>query len=200
MLLYIQTYGLTPLRVYTLWAMALMMLAFFLFIAWHVRPFNAARPVVVLVVVAILALGLADTSGLIAEYNVDRYLAGEADRANKPDKPETINLLDPSEAVPIPQAPELRPEGPALADSIDIDFLAELGDPAVPALYRLKESASDPEVVQAAAEAIEGSYTWWHTAWIDDKPKPKPWTDWPAWNLSYQRAEQLHKAAGFPTE
>jgi hypothetical protein len=80
MLLYIQTYGLTPLRVYTIWFMALMLLVFLALVIWHIRPANVARPIIVLVIVFILGLGLTDTNGLIAEHNVGRYLSGQTDK------------------------------------------------------------------------------------------------------------------------
>jgi hypothetical protein len=152
------------------------------------------------VVAAVLALGLIDTNGIIAEYNVDRYLAGEVERAGRPDKPETIDLSDPLQTAPILEAPELRPDGPALVDSIDVDFLARLGDPAVPALFLLKEKARDTEVVWAATQAIEDNYSLRHTFWIDGKSQPKPWTAWPEWNLAYHRAAQLYEVSGFSIE
>jgi hypothetical protein len=79
MLLYIQTYGLTPLRVYTTWFMALMLLSFLALLIWHVKPYNVARPVIILATVFTLGLGFANTNGFIANYNVDRYLSAQTE-------------------------------------------------------------------------------------------------------------------------
>jgi len=76
MLLYIDTYGLSPLRLYTSVFMLLLLIVFSLILAWHVKPFNAARPSIIAAVVLFLALSLANTDGLIANYNVQRYLNG----------------------------------------------------------------------------------------------------------------------------
>ena len=80
MLLYIQTYDLSPLRLYTSCFMVLLLLVFSLLVAWHFKPFNVARPIIVLVCVFALGLGLTNTNGFIANYNVDRYLSGQADK------------------------------------------------------------------------------------------------------------------------
>jgi len=77
MLLYIGSYGLTQLRVYTLWFMVFLFVAFLLLVVWHVRPFNAARPIILVATALFLALALTNTNGLIAGYNTDRYLSGQ---------------------------------------------------------------------------------------------------------------------------
>ena len=116
MLLYIQTYNLSPLRVYTFWFMVLMLLVFLLLVAWHIKPFNATRPIIVLIMVFTLGIGLTNTNGIIANYNVDRYLAGQTDK-------------------------------------VDVAMLYRLGDPAVPALYKLEQGAHDSSVRDEAANA-----------------------------------------------
>jgi hypothetical protein len=100
MMLYIQTYALTELRVYTLWFMVLMLLVFLVLAAWHARPFNAARPAIALVLVFTLGLGLANTSGIIANYNVDRYLAGKTELLD-------VQHLDSLGAAAVPALREL---------------------------------------------------------------------------------------------
>jgi len=80
MLLYVQTYGLSQLRLYTSCFMVLLLLVFALLVVWHFKPFNAARPIIILVFVFSLGLGLANTNGFIAHYNVDRYLSGQTDK------------------------------------------------------------------------------------------------------------------------
>ena len=76
MLMYIGAYGLSQLRVYTLWFMILLLAVFVVLIIWHVRPFNAGKPIVMAFAAAVLALFLTNTDGLIAKYNVDNYLNG----------------------------------------------------------------------------------------------------------------------------
>jgi hypothetical protein len=78
MLLYIGSYGLTRLRVYTLWFMLLMLCVFVIIVIWHLRPagFNAGRPIALTFAALVLCLFLANTDGLIVKYNVERYEAG----------------------------------------------------------------------------------------------------------------------------
>ncbi|MCL1846701.1 MAG: DUF4173 domain-containing protein [Coriobacteriia bacterium] len=80
LLLYIQVYSLTPLRLYVSWFLLLMLLVFALLVAWHIRPFNVARPIIALIFAFTLTLGLANTNGIIANYNADRYLSAQTDR------------------------------------------------------------------------------------------------------------------------
>ncbi|MCL2496075.1 MAG: DUF4173 domain-containing protein, partial [Clostridiales bacterium] len=77
MLLYIQIYGLTPLRVYTSWTMLLLAL-FFLFIivkTWRPR-FNAAKWSAIATVSMFLILCFANPDMQIARYNVRAYSEG----------------------------------------------------------------------------------------------------------------------------
>ncbi|MDR1042388.1 MAG: DUF4173 domain-containing protein [Clostridiales Family XIII bacterium] len=76
MLLYVETYGLTRLRVYTLWFMALLLCVFAVVVIWHVRPINAGKPIVIVFALLTLGLFFTNTDGLIAKYNVERYEAG----------------------------------------------------------------------------------------------------------------------------
>lgn len=102
MLLYIDAYGLSRLRVYTLWFLALLFVVFALLTVWHIRPYlraraggadtrkaggtgsggasprNIGRPIAVVSVCFMLALFLANTDGLIAKYNVWQYQSGHA--------------------------------------------------------------------------------------------------------------------------
>jgi hypothetical protein len=115
MLLYVGTYGLTPLRLYTTWFMAFLLLLFLALVVWHLKPYNAARPIVVLAVVFTLGLGLVNTNGLIADYNVGRYLTGQTEK-------------------------------------IDVETLADLGEPALPALRALEDGSEDPQVREEAIQ------------------------------------------------
>jgi hypothetical protein len=82
MLLYIDAYGLTRLRLYTIWFMLLLLAAFVLLTLWHMRRFNMARPLVAVACALTLALGLVNTDAIIAHYNVDRYLSGKTEEVD----------------------------------------------------------------------------------------------------------------------
>jgi len=77
MILYVDQYGLTRLRVYTLWFMGLLFVIFALVGLWHVRRFRVDIPIIMVVMVSFMGLTWANTDGVIAEYNVDHYLRGE---------------------------------------------------------------------------------------------------------------------------
>jgi hypothetical protein len=77
MLLYIDTYGLSRLRIYTFTFMLLLLVVFVLLSAWHLKAFNAARPAVICTILLYLALALTNSDALIAGFNVNRYLAEE---------------------------------------------------------------------------------------------------------------------------
>ncbi|MDR1185416.1 MAG: DUF4173 domain-containing protein, partial [Coriobacteriales bacterium] len=127
MLLYIQTYGLTPLRLYTSWFMALMLLIFLALVTWHIRPYNAARPIIVLIVVFTLGLGLVNTNGLIADYNVERYLSGQTKIIDA----EALSFLgDPA----MPALHRLQEESADVRVSEEAaDAIRDIGDPYSPA-------------------------------------------------------------------
>jgi hypothetical protein len=76
MLLYIGTYGLTRLRIYTLWFMVLLLLVFLVLLVWHIKSFKLGRILVIIPLVCSLALFLTNTDGIIARYNVGQYLSG----------------------------------------------------------------------------------------------------------------------------
>ncbi len=86
LVLYIDAYGLTVKRVYAAWLMVLLGLVFVLVI---VKQFCPRMKLVALAMataaVMWLGLGLADVEGTIADYNVDRYLAGTLDVPNPND-------------------------------------------------------------------------------------------------------------------
>lgn len=74
LLLYIDTYGFSRLRLYALWFLLLLGAVFIILLIWQLRPFDAGRPIALVCAVACLGLGFANTDGFIADYNVDRYL------------------------------------------------------------------------------------------------------------------------------
>jgi hypothetical protein len=79
MLLYISSYGLTRLRVYTSWFMLLLLIAFALLLLWHFRPFDLAKPLILVFTVCFMALTWANTDGLIAKYNIEQYRSGKSE-------------------------------------------------------------------------------------------------------------------------
>ncbi len=80
MVMYIDCYGLTPKRVYATWFMLMLAAVFVLVI---VRQFAQKLKLIALSVAVCVAmfagLALAGVDGIIASYNVDRYLAGTLD-------------------------------------------------------------------------------------------------------------------------
>ena len=76
--LYIGTYGLSQLRLYAAWFLILLLGVFVTVVVWHVRPFNAGRPIAWIVTAMAAAICVANTDGIIAGYNVQRYQEGQA--------------------------------------------------------------------------------------------------------------------------
>jgi len=77
LLLYIGAYGLSRLRIYSLWFIILILFVCVILIIWHIRPFNAGKPIVIVTVLLFLTLFYANTDGLIARYNVTQYEKGQ---------------------------------------------------------------------------------------------------------------------------
>lgn len=76
MVLYIGRSGLTQLRLYTLSFMVVMFVVFALLCVWHIRRFRVGTPVALVVLLAFLGLTWANTDGMIAGYDTQRYLDG----------------------------------------------------------------------------------------------------------------------------
>ena len=80
MFMYIECYGLTPLRVYATWFMAVLAAVFFILILKQFIPKMKYVAVSISVCIAMFAaLSLCNVDSIIAEYNVDRYLDGTID-------------------------------------------------------------------------------------------------------------------------
>ncbi|MCL2783800.1 MAG: DUF4173 domain-containing protein [Propionibacteriaceae bacterium] len=102
MVLYVDQFGLTRLRVYTLWFMAVMLIVFGLLGAWHIKAFKVGRPIAIVAIVAFLALLWANTDAIIADYDVNRYLSGASktidtnylENIGQAATPALINLMD----------------------------------------------------------------------------------------------------------
>ncbi len=74
--LYIGELGLTLLRVYTTWFMAVLFVVFCLLVAAQWARFPAARAIALFCAAAFIAMGLANVGGIVAGNNVSRYLTG----------------------------------------------------------------------------------------------------------------------------
>lgn len=101
--MYIKSYGLTQLRVYAAWFMALLALIFIIVaIKQFVPKFKALAVSFAVTVVMFALLGLVNVDGMIAKYNIDRYLDGslkevdvvELERLGDAAIPEMVRLLD----------------------------------------------------------------------------------------------------------
>lgn len=76
MCMYISVYGLTRLRLYTMWFMIVILFVFVLIVIWHIRSYNMGRPLIIGVVTLCLALGFGNSDGIIAKHNVNSYEHG----------------------------------------------------------------------------------------------------------------------------
>ncbi len=80
MVLYIKTFGLTPKRVLSSWFMILLALIFVLIIVKQVfSEFKLIASSFAVAFVMFLGLSLSNYIGIIADYNVDRYIQGKAE-------------------------------------------------------------------------------------------------------------------------
>lgn len=77
MMLYIKSYGLTQKRVYSSWLMIVLAILFVVAVVKQfVKKLNAVSVSCAVVVVMFAGLSLSNVDGLIARYNIDRYLEG----------------------------------------------------------------------------------------------------------------------------
>lgn len=77
MVMYIDSYGLTPLRVYATWFMSVLSAIFVLMIIKQfVSKTKYVAASICICIVMFAALSLCNVDGFIAKYNVDRYLEG----------------------------------------------------------------------------------------------------------------------------
>lgn len=76
MILYIDSYGLTQLRVYTSWFMILLLVIFLTVAIRQAKVFNGTRVIIVTSLVLFFALCYGNVDGLIAQYNINRYQQG----------------------------------------------------------------------------------------------------------------------------
>jgi hypothetical protein len=82
--MYISYYGLTRLRVYAAWFMAVLLFLFVLVLVRQFRRFNGTRIAVVGCICLFLGLCYGNADGLIAKHNIDRYQAGTLETLDVP--------------------------------------------------------------------------------------------------------------------
>ena len=76
MIMYINAYGLTQLRVYTSWFMIILLLIFVAVFMRQIKKFNSARIIIAGFIIMFMALLYGNVDGQIAKYNISRYEAG----------------------------------------------------------------------------------------------------------------------------
>ena len=76
MVMYIDAYGLTQLRVFTSWFMILLLFVFVVICIRQFKKFNSARLIILGFVLMFMALSYGNVDGVIAKYNIERYEAG----------------------------------------------------------------------------------------------------------------------------
>lgn len=77
MVMYINVYGLTPLRVYTTWFMVLLAVIFAgIFLTMLSSKINLPKIAVTAFIILFSVLSFCNADGLIAKYNADRFLSG----------------------------------------------------------------------------------------------------------------------------
>ncbi len=135
MYLYILEYGLTPLRVYSSWAMIVLSVIFILFIA---KQINNKIPLYSLCILctAILFLGLCicDPDTKIASYNTNQFMAGNLDSVdidllnNLGDSavPSLLNLYDYYHSLPEEQQKTMVDKHAICPEKIDIERLRSI--------------------------------------------------------------------------
>ena len=104
MAMYVGAYGLTHLRVYASWFMAMLAVVFLLVIAKQMfTKFKLISTAIVVCIAMFIGLAFLNVDGLIAEYNVDRYLAGDLQTVD-------ISELDSLGSAAVPQMIRLKNE------------------------------------------------------------------------------------------
>ena len=154
LVLYIRRYGLTDLRVYAAWFMAVLTVWFLLMLAGIFAPALPVRRLGVAVgTVLLLALLFSGSTRFIARYNTDRYLDGTLSHADvdhytylgEDAVPEMIRLAEAMAEKEGTTLPELRRQVTDKfwsPDSTDLErLICELNRQADLAAYREKENS-----------------------------------------------------------
>ncbi len=129
--LYIGEYGMTRLRVYASWFMALLFVVFVLIIVWQIWDYKLWRAMFAAFAVMLGILCFGNTDGFIAGYNVDAYLSGRTARID-------VELLENIGTSAVPSAVELYKASESKTVSLFAPDGAELE-------MFLKESAKELE-------------------------------------------------------
>lgn len=115
MLLYIDSYGLTQLRIYTSWFMILLLVIFLTVAIRQFKVFNGTRVLIVSFLLLFSALCYGNVDGMIAQYNIDRYQEG------------TLETLDVTELVWLSDA-AIPPLCALYLEAEDEELKAEIHD------------------------------------------------------------------------
>ncbi|MDR0849614.1 MAG: DUF4173 domain-containing protein [Propionibacteriaceae bacterium] len=111
MVLYISAYGLTQLRVYVLGFEAVLGLVFLLILVRHFVRYDVSRPIVVLVIAAILGMSWANIDKVVADWDVDHCLSGSTEKVD-------VGYLASLSDAALPALYRLADDSPALADTV----------------------------------------------------------------------------------
>ena len=111
MVLYISAYGLTQLRVYVLGFEAVLVVIFVLILVRHFVRYDVSRPIVVVVIVAILGLSWANIDKVVADWDVDHYLHGDTEEVD-------VNYLASLSDGALPALARLAENAPDLAEEV----------------------------------------------------------------------------------
>ncbi len=129
--LYIGEYGMTRLRVYASWFMALLFAVFVLITVWQIKDYKLWRAMFAAFAVMLGLLCFGNTDGFIARYNVNAYLSGSTSRID-------VELLENTGISAVPSAVELYKAVENGTAELSSPYGAELG-------MFLKESADELE-------------------------------------------------------
>lgn len=83
MVLYIQSYGLTRLRIYTSIFMVFLFAVFLIILLGQIKPFNGGRAVILAALICFFGLCFGNVDGQIAKYNMGQYLDGKLALMNR---------------------------------------------------------------------------------------------------------------------
>jgi len=127
MIMYVNAYGLTHLRVYAAWFMAMLALVFILVIFKQIfTKFKLLPTAIAVCVVMFAGLAFANVDGNIAKYNVDAYLSGKLPTVD-------VYELDELGVAAVPQMIRLKNELEGVDDEKAQNYVKYLDR----ALYRM---------------------------------------------------------------
>lgn len=130
MVMYINVYGLTPLRVYTTWFMLLLAVVFAgIFLSLVTSRVNLPRLAVTAFTVMFAILSFSNAEGIIAGVNAQRYLSGVSESFD-------LRVIEDMSAAAVPAVNELRGKLPTKSENERLEsiladkiyFQRDLGD------------------------------------------------------------------------